>query len=286
MKTKFKNYLIIISLLIVLVTSNLFLCYSFNITAKAESDGTHFCNTQLYAFDTESERINYTKREDEKIETVKGVPLYYSAANLHNSCGATAGAILVGFYDKYYEDLIPNYTSYFTATGKYRPNDKVYVPALMEELYTLMKTNVDDVGVGESDCLNGLSTYVKNKNHLINYSSIRSNSKLNTSAYITSINSNKPVIIFSKSVEVISSIGIYSDHDLISKITISDNHVYVGYGYYTVNYYSGNNVYRTDTYLIVACGMAGVTNGFIKISSTASTISNDWFVNAYSVSIT
>ncbi|MDE6075060.1 MAG: hypothetical protein K2G26_01340, partial [Clostridia bacterium] len=136
MKTKIRNYLFTAIAAILLLIANLFpvgMVKLFADTADAQRFGT---TVQLYSTNTSTETIEYGSRADDLYETINGVPQY--TAQLSNSCGATAGATIVGFYDKYYEDLIPDYTSYYSATGKYRSPDKVYIPALMDELYTLM----------------------------------------------------------------------------------------------------------------------------------------------------
>ena len=55
------------------------------------------------------ETISYSTKETSTMETVNGVPSYRQISGLSNACGATSGAIVVGFYDKYYEDLIPGF---------------------------------------------------------------------------------------------------------------------------------------------------------------------------------
>lgn len=255
------------------------------VTANADTDNTHFGNLELYSVVTSTETVNYTRREDSKKETVNGVPLYLKHNDLDNSCGATAGAIVLGFYDKYYENLIPNFTSYFPATGKYKTADKVYIPALMTELYNLMRINIDMDGVRENDCLNGLKSYVSGKNQTIGYTQLNSSSQLNVSAYMNAIDNNKPVLLFCYRTELITEFISGTTQETINKAAMELNHIYVGYGYYTVKYYNGSNNFRTDTYLKVACGVSGLTQAFIKISSTAGAVSHSWLVNAYSVTI-
>ena len=132
------------------------------------------------------ETISYSTKETSTVETVNGVPSYRQISGLSNACGATSGAIVVGFYDKYYEDLIPGFKTYLSS-GKYRGNDKTYIPKLINQLYTLMRTNIDDVGVSKDDCLNGLNSYVQDKKHKISFSSLSSTGKLNTTLYIKEI---------------------------------------------------------------------------------------------------
>ena len=85
------------------------------------------------------EVVNFTSVDNIYIETPNRVPQYYSNT-LTNACGPIGGGIVVGYYDKYFQNLIPNYTNYYTATGKYRPQDSTYIPAMLQEMYTARKT--------------------------------------------------------------------------------------------------------------------------------------------------
>lgn len=240
-----------------------------------------FSGTQVLAA-TQSETVNFTNREVEISTTVNNVPLYYQDSTLENSCGATAGAIVVGFYDKYYENLIPDYVTYNPTTGKYKNSDKTYIPALMQEFYTLMRINVDDLGVGASDCLNGLAAYVEGKNYSFSYSTVKTLNKISESKYLTSISANHPVLLFNGSTDIYNITNL-STNDVIIQSTISENHIYVGYGYIKIKYYNESGNFRTDTYLQVACGLSTMTSGYIKIASTVSTVSSDWSIYGYSI---
>ncbi len=56
--------------------------------------------TAMLLQEATGETISYTRKEEYVAETIKGVPRYTQVADLPNSCGAIAGAIVVGFYDK------------------------------------------------------------------------------------------------------------------------------------------------------------------------------------------
>ncbi len=291
MKNILKNKFIIMSVTILLLVSCLVAVFGRNTNlAFADSHGEiRYADYVGYGIQSASssstETITYTRRESDYYETTKSVPIYEAHTELDNACGPTAGAIIVGFYDKYYEELIPGYTAYFTASGKYKRNDKVYVPKLMEDLYTLMRTNVDDVGVNETDCLNGLRSYCEGKGRNVSYSSVASSGKINTSSYLSAVNSNHPVLMFCAATELYT-MATSDTQEIWVKSSIPANHIYVGFGYYVVRYYNGDNNFRTDTYLRVACGRFDYQSGFIRVASTASTISNNWFINGYAVSIT
>lgn len=211
-----------------------------------------------------SETISYTdKNFGLKNTTNNEAPKYKPISGLTNSCGAVAGSIIVGFYDKYYSNLIANWDSFFP-NGKYRGQDAVYVPSLMNELYALMRTNVDDVGVSQSDFLNGLQKYIDDRGHTIAYHSIATKSVLNYVACRETIDSNNLVVIFSRPGDVYT-IGINAGYDEVTAINISDYHIMVAYGYQEINYYNANGLFRTDVYLNVMTGRPGVTNALYKV---------------------
>ena len=242
------------------------------------SEDIRFCGygTTVSVSET-TETINFTKRVPISYQTVNGVPKYSQLADLTNSCGAVAGAMVVGFYDKYYEDLIPDFKTY-VGSGTYRGRDSVYIPKLMRELYTLMRTNVDDVGVNETDCLSGLKSYVNSKGHSLSYTNVKYGSRINETTYTDAMQNNHPVLLFCSKMDLYSfSLG--ETQDIISCTTFSGGHVVVGYGVITVNYYNGNNIFRTDKYINVATGLGSLT-GYLKFEST------DWCNGAYEVTIT
>ncbi len=232
-----------------------------------------------YATEISRETITYTRSEEEYIETKNGVPMYTNTANLSNSCGAIGGAIVVGFYDKYYENLIPGYTPHLSS-GKYKNGDITYVPQLMRDLYTLMRTNVDDVGVSESDCIEGLKQYVKGKGYSIQLNSIRSGSVVNESLLKNSLNNNQPVLLFCDKTDIYTVASSNTNTDIVVGTNLtSGGHIVVAYGFYTLKYYNGNTLFRTDKYINVATGLSTMKNMFLKIEST------DWCNGAYSVAV-
>lgn len=246
-------------------------------TAKANQDRYCGYSTTVSAQSSTTEIVNFTNRIPVTYQTVNGVPKYNQVSDLPNSCGAIAGSIVVGFYDKYYEELIPDFKTY-VGSGTYRGRDSVYIPKLMRELYTLMRTNVDDVGVSETDCLNGLKSYVNSKGRSLTYTNVRQGGRINETAYTNAMQNNHPVLLFCSKMDLYSfSLG--DTQDIVSCTTYSDGHVAVGYGIITINYYNGNSIFRTDKYINVATGI-GTMTGYLKIEST------DWCNGAYEVTIT
>ena len=214
-----------------------------------------------------NETITYTKRvETLDYETAGRCPKYRQINGLTNACGAVAGAEIVAFYDKYYPNMITGWQSHFDS-GYYRLQDTTYVPAVMNELYTLMRTNVDDVGVSEDDFKNGLKSYAGSHGHTLGYTSVRNwLGKLNFNDCKAALDQNKVIVLFTKAGDVYD-VFLNDGYDTIVPTTIAGAHIMVAYGYYQVEYYNANGLFRTDTYLLVATGQAVTTSALYKIDS-------------------
>ena len=230
-----------------------------------------------YAGDLD-ETITFSRKEEENVELPNAVPTYYSS-DLANACGPIAGANIVGYYDKYYEDLIPNYTAYYTANGRYRRPDTTYVPALMQSLYTLMQTNVVDVGVSVTECLTGLQSYVVSKNRNITYTDIKT-STFNATACKNAFANMQPVLLFCSSASLYYMAPSETQDEVLYVLT-SGTHIVVAYGYRTIRYYDANNInFRTDHYLKVSTGWMTHGTGLLKLNDIG------WMDDAYIVNIT
>ncbi len=215
-----------------------------------------YANTNVY----------YTSKNDSEFNrTAGGAPQYETLSDLTNACGAVAGAEIVAFYDKYFSELVPNWTSYYPASGRYRAQDKTYVPAVMRELYTLMRTNVDDVGVSASDFTNGLKAYVNNHGYSVSYQNVVSGSSIDYGACKQAIDNNKVIALLARAGEMYQ-INNGSGYDSITTVNITDLHIMVAYGYQKIEYSNANGVFRTDTYLEVATGWASPSTAYYKIN--------------------
>lgn len=227
----------------------------------------------------DSEIITFATKDDTYIGTPNNVPYYYNYT-LENACGAVAGGIVAGYYDKYFENLIPGYTNYYTATGKYRPQDSVYVPATIQSMYTAMQTNVAGPGVSAAECRNGLQSYVQGQGYSLSYTTVKAyNGSFNHTAYQNAINNGQPVLLFCNAIELWSlDSGDTQDEAILAQI--SQDHIIVGYGYKKVKYYNASNYnFRTEIYLKVASGWYINNMGYIKVNN------DGWLDSAYAVDV-
>ena len=213
-------------------------------------------------------QIYYTSRDIvEERETAGGAPLYNYTAGYSNACGPIAGTAIVAFYDKYYPNLIPDWDSYYPATGKYRPQVTTYTNPVLSELYSLMQTNVKGDGVSESEFKTGLQTYINNHGYSASYTSVISGNSLNYSACKAAIDSNKVIVLFITP-GVVYDFAEYSDHDTFTENSIAGNHIMYAYGYIQINYYNNTGLFRTETFLEVSVGRAATTVAYFRVNSS------------------
>lgn len=251
---------------------------SANLSASAQSEKRYYDYTVSVVRATTSEYIQYTSKTDPETTTAYGMPFYYATGDLTNACGAVAGTEIVGFYDRYYENLIPNYTPYYEMNNRYRMQDNTYIPAVMQDMYTRMRTNVDDVGVSETDCKNGLKSYFTSKGLTLSYSSVKSGSSFSYSLYKQAIDANKPVLLFCTDLGI-TTVSYGNGEDTITTSTTTGSHIIVGYGYYTLNYYNNGTLFRTENFILAANGQSVMRDICVDISDTS------WFDAGYAVSV-
>lgn len=213
-----------------------------------------------------TETIAYTtKTVVEDIATANDAPYYTSIDGLTNSCGAVAGAITVGFYDKYYPNLIPGWNSAYSS-GRYRNQDGKYIPELMRDLYVKMQTNSTGAGVTQNEYKNGLINYINGQGYSVSFDSIGSGTNIDYGSLKTSIQNNRVVTLFVNPSNVYA-ITMGSGVDTIDSSYIAGNHILIAYGYYEVRYNLAGGGTKTDTYLKVSTGIQNLTDRFYKVGS-------------------
>lgn len=215
-----------------------------------------------------AEYVYYKTRTQLDYNITPGMaPTYIATGEYTNACGAIAGANTIGFFDKYVEDLIPGWQSYFPANGRYKPDDKVYIPAVIAELYTLMRTNVDDVGVSETDFLNGLQEFVELRDKNITYTSLYSNGVVNYAGCKASIDAGKPILVFMDPTDMVS-ISLKDGSDYVVRQSLASAHIALIYGYERIQYVLTDNTVRTDTYLIMSTGLTSPKVSYLDITTS------------------
>lgn len=220
-----------------------------------EYDSTRYCGGSGFVERTET--LTYASKETTSEYAMKGnVPNYSSSADATN-CANVAGAELIGYYDRFYEELIPDCKTYVQIgnTVVYRSANSAIV-----EVMTSLKNYM---GTGTGTTYNGFQKGMKKyvENHNLTYSTEDVGS-LNFNKYKAAVEANKPVALFLSDYTFYLGAETNSTGETITTEYSNVAHVAVGCGYKVDTYYdnSGNSIF-TRTYLKIASGFETV--GFV-----------------------
>lgn len=194
-------------------------------------------STFLY---TEKETVSYSSKKEREVSISGGLPKYYSTFYNTNDCAPVAGSIVLGYFDRQFDQLIPNFTA-----GRYIRDQFIYTPQndtivnLTNTLYDLMDTNTSGNGTTVNQFKNGLQEYVQSRGRTIGYSGVM-NGSLSVQEVIDSINSGIPVVIFVVGYALVSDDDISSttNTDTYAKDIYGGAHTMVVGGVKTITYYN------------------------------------------------
>ncbi|MBQ8876809.1 MAG: hypothetical protein IJY63_04620 [Clostridia bacterium] len=200
---------------------------------------------------------SYTITYDHKTVTESGiqyaVPDYSPATG--TSCANAAGGILIGYYDRFYANLMPNFQSYLMIGTNvvYRGNSQE-IEDMIISLKDLMGT--DDTGTTYTGFNAGMTSYVQSKGYTYTTTSLFTNNTFDFGRYKTTVDGGTPVAFFLNGYAMSGTEtgdGVDTENNAIS----GNTHVAIGYGYRESFYYdANNNVVFTQRYLLVSSGLA------------------------------
>lgn len=217
-------------------------------------------------YKSESVTINYQTRVPNAQNLSLRIPHYASPGGLEGPCAAVAGANLIGFYDRYYEDLIPNHTAGIEAYGSYLYNlADEYVYDTIRDLYKKMDGSA--IGITEAKFKEGMQEYCKEKNLTCDFTQLLSSGKLNYDAVKQSIAENKPVALLLSTYNICGISG-YDDskYDRYDYRLYSGNHVMAGFGYCELSYTFTNGSKQTNKFIYVATGFAFKSEAYFNVN--------------------
>lgn len=223
-------------------------------------------STFLY---TEKETVSYSSKKESEVSISGGLPKYYSTFSNTNDCAPVAGAIVLGYFDRQFDQLIPNFTA-----GRYIRDQFIYtaqndtIVNLTNTLYGLMDTNTSGNGTTVNQFKNGLQEYAQSRGRTIGYSSVM-NGSLSVQEVIDSINSGNPIVIFVVGYALVSdNISSTTNTDTYSKDIYGGAHTMVIGGVKTITYYNqSGSVVESKVLLDVYTGYATKLNCYMILNA-------------------
>lgn len=202
----------------------------------------------------ESYTITYDHKTDTSDWMQYGLPQYSPISG--TSCANAAGSILMGYYDRFYTDLIPNFQPYLMiGTNFVYRGRTTEIDNLQLTLKELMGT--DETGTTFTGFNAGMNSYVQSKGYTYSTTNLFTNNTFNFDAYKTAVSNGQPVALF---LSGYAMCGVVEDDgvDTVNNVVSVNTHVAIGHGYKEIIYYdANNNVVSTQRYLMVSSGLAG-----------------------------
>lgn len=259
------------------VTIFFVICLSMCVPVKnvMANEGAYYCDDG-YGGEGESIDVSYTVTYDSYVENrdyyVSSAPSYSKVSNDHsNDCASKTGGNIVGFYDRYYTNLIPNFDPGISMGSSYVYFPYAGIPAIrtmIDSLYNLMGINVNAPGATKQDFIDGLTEYVEGKGYDISFSSFYSSTTtVNLSKVRQMVQTNKVGVLMCSRYNFIYTINHSSSgtSTYVSQRNFNIGHMMMVYGYITIDYYDGGIKTKSETFLQVSSGFDLGDQGYIKM---------------------
>ena len=186
-----------------------------------------------------------------------------------NSCGITAGAIAVAYYDYEIPDLIPNYDPYVYDDGEicgtYGESEET--AQLKDTLWTAMGSRTDGVTVKEF--LNGLNTFATSKGHTFSHNTIAQDASMSTNCQNV-FNNGKICAIFLDNYKFIPYDGFFlNDNNYILVGAQKDAaHIAIASGIVSYSFFKDSQCIQTKTFFEVSFGNGDL--GYVDVTDLGS----------------
>ena len=202
----------------------------------------------------------------------------YSTSPYVSSCACIAGANVVGYFDRYCPNLIPNFEPGYEYMGYYfYYGETNEITPVVTQLYSDMGTTAS-AGTTTAQFLSGMTKYANRAGYNFSYSSCMSGSSFNYSSAKSGMHNNKPIALFLTGYNV-AAIGAYENMDSIAYVLSAANHAMVGFGYYDITYTYDSGAQETFNFIYVASCVGIRVTGYFNINY------NTKINDAYAVSI-
>ena len=214
---------------------------------------------------------------------VDQAPSYGVTGSVENCCAPAAGTNIVGFYDRFYPNLIPNFEPGMMNNGHYWYLPNMHFAPVVQtfnDLYDLMETNQNGAGTSGEQFKNGLKKFVNNHGYNLSYGSFYQNrTSVNINALQGMIADNKVGVLLCTKYNFVYDIIHGPNETFISKSDYALAHMMMVYGYITIDYYKGGQIFRSDTYLQVSSGYSTGDQGYVLINNNLMEIQEALIVN-------
>ncbi len=236
---------------------------------EIDPDDEIFSENALYAYDYvlkySGETIYYTNRVENKYGLAKRYPAYLPV-NLTNGCVPAAGANIIGFYTRFFPELVPGSTPE-NYMGPYYIYDELFkgIVPVLATLSEYMGTNVGKLGTDIAGFKKGMTKFCNEKGRSIAYDSCMRSNNFDFGLAKDYFESGHPSVVFVNSFTV-ATLTNYDRYESVEYVSAAVGHAMAGFGYSEITYTLIDGTIRKDNYIIVATGLAQHEKGYFNIN--------------------
>lgn len=213
------------------------------------------------------ETVYYIDKNVNKYELTKRHPAYYpTGENISNACTPAAGANILGYWTRYYPELVPGFIPGSIQLGQYLYKEWAEeADKLVENLYYAMGTNTVAPGTTVTAFISGMTSFVNNTGRQIDYASCNVGGAFNYSFAKQKLKEGMPLVLF------IDGFRIDEFYDMTNQMSLSymiaeSAHAMAGFGFNETTYTLSNGTRRVDSYIQVATGLVSKPKGYYNIN--------------------
>lgn len=216
---------------------------------------------------TGTESFYFENKTINEYKITKRHPAYYPVGeNITNACVPAAGANVIGFWTRYYPELIPGFTPGSIIFGQYLYSEHATeADDVIATLFYLMGTNVVAPGTTIQEFRSGMNAYTAQKGRSISYASCMSNGSFNYALAKQKMENNIPLVLFVDGFRI-DQFYNSENHTTLDYMTANAAHAITGFGYHEITYTLSGGSVRNDYYIKVATGLGRQSTGYYNIN--------------------
>lgn len=206
------------------------------------------------SYTTQTYTITYDHKTSNQYDIQYGLPTYVPITG--TSCANAAGTIVMGYYDRFCGNLVPNEVTYYVIGNNLSYKGvTATVQDVCLQLYDLMGTT--DSGTTFAGFNAGMSAYAQQQGYSYSTTSVFTSGSFDFNKYKTAVESGKPVALFLNNYGIYMATTTEGNVDTVHNDVSPYTHVAIACGYKCDTYYdANNNVISTQRYLRVSSGLA------------------------------
>lgn len=235
----------------------------FSDDAVATISDIAFCGGEA-PVESASQRIYYEYHTDPSFWLCAYPPDYIGISGMNNICVAIAAGNIIGFWDRYKPELIPDYEPGSLWNDMYfYDSDRGPVDDCIRQLATDMNAGS---GTTVTECKNGMTTYCNRAGYTITYTNLMSGGTFGYDSAKAKFHAGDPIMIFSEGFTVYVYMPSPEEgYDSYMGITCAANHAMAGFGYMDVSYTFSDGSTSSANYIYVASGQSTISAGYYNI---------------------